>query len=109
MVSQSPENQLFGYGVEDAIAFGVENMGLSRDEVAERGEYVLELLNIEYLRRRSVSTLSAGQRQAVCIASVLAMQPKVLIMDEPVSSLDPRGKAMVQRVLAHSRRRARPR
>lgn len=99
VVSQSPENQLFGYGVEDAIAFGMENMGLPREEITERMDYVLDLLNLQYLRRRSVATLSGGQRQAVCIASVLAMEPDILIMDEPVSSLDPNGKQMVQRIL----------
>ncbi len=99
VVSQSPENQLFGYGVEDAIAFGIENMGLENAEIVERVEYVLDLLNIQHLRRRSIATLSGGQRQAVCIASVLAMRPDVLIMDEPVSSLDPNGKKMVQSIL----------
>ena len=99
VVSQSPENQLFGYGVEDAISFGIENMGLKNDEIVRRVEYVLDLLNIQHLRKRSVATLSGGQRQAVCIASVLAMQPDILIMDEPVSSLDPNGKKMIQFVL----------
>ena len=99
VVSQSPENQLFGYGVEDAIAFGMENMGLPAEEIADRMEYVLDLLNLQYLRKRSVAALSGGQRQSVCIASVLAMHPDILIMDEPVSSLDPNGKKMVQNVL----------
>ncbi|MBO5070244.1 MAG: ABC transporter ATP-binding protein [Roseburia sp.] len=99
VVSQTPENQLFGYGVEDAIAFGMENLGLPQEEVVERMEYVLDLLNLQYLRNRSVANLSGGQRQSVCIASVLAMDPDILIMDEPVSSLDPNGKKMVQNIL----------
>ena len=99
VVSQTPEDQLFGYGVEDAIAFGLENMGVPSEEIAERMEYVLDLLNLQYLRNRSVAALSGGQRQAVCIASVLAMNPDILIMDEPVSSLDPNGKNMVKNIL----------
>lgn len=99
VVSQTPENQLFGYGVEDAIAFGMENLGIPQEEVVERMEYVLDLLNLQYLRNRSVANLSGGQRQSVCIASVLAMDPDILIMDEPVSSLDPNGKKMVQNIL----------
>lgn len=99
VVSQSPENQLFGYAVEDAISFGIENMGLPNEEICERVEFVLDLLNIQHLRKRSIATLSGGQRQAVCIASVLAMRPDIVIMDEPVSSLDPNGKKMIQSVL----------
>lgn len=99
VVSQSPENQLFGYGVEDAIVFGMENMAVPSEQIKENLEYVLNLLNIQHLRRRSVSTLSGGQRQAVCIASILAMSPNVVIMDEPVSSLDPDGKKLIQSTL----------
>lgn len=103
VVSQNPENQLFGYGVEDAIAFGLENIGMPQVEIVERMEYVLDLLKLQYLRKRSVDNLSGGQRQSVCIASVLAMKPDILIMDEPVSSLDPNGKKMVQDILGELR------
>ena len=103
VVSQNPENQLFGYGVEDAIAFGLENIGMPQAEIVDRMEYVLDLLKLQYLRKRSVDNLSGGQRQSVCIASVLAMKPDILIMDEPVSSLDPNGKKMVQDILGELR------
>lgn len=103
VVSQNPENQLFGYGVEDAIAFGLENIGMPQAEIVERMEYVLDLLKLQYLRKRSVDNLSGGQRQSVCIASVLAMKPDILIMDEPVRSLDPNGKKMVQDILGELR------
>jgi energy-coupling factor transport system ATP-binding protein len=103
VVSQSPEDQLFGYGVEDAIAFGIENMGIDHDEIVKRVEYVLDLLNLQHLRGRSIANLSGGQRQAVCIASVLAIYPDILIMDEPVSSLDPNGKNLIQNVLRQMR------
>ncbi|MFV0414540.1 MAG: ABC transporter ATP-binding protein [Oscillospiraceae bacterium] len=103
VVSQTPENQLFGYGVTDAIAFGIENLGLPQEELHRRTEDILDMLNIQHLRSRPVSTLSGGQRQAVCIASVLAMKPDVLIMDEPVSSLDPNGKQLIQTILGRLR------
>lgn len=99
VVSQNPENQLFGYGVDDALAFGLENMGTPRPLIKERMNYVSDLLHIQHLRGRSIDNLSGGQRQAVCIASVLAMNPDILIMDEPVSSLDPNGKKLVRDIL----------
>lgn len=99
LVTQTPENQLFGFRVEDAIVFGLENMGLKKEEIEERLFYVLNLLGIEKLRNRAVNTLSGGQKQSVCIASVLALQPDILVMDEPTSSLDPAGKLNIQNIL----------
>ncbi len=99
LVSQSPENQLFGYSAEDAIVFGLENMCLSHDEITERLEDVLSLLNIAYLRERPIEKCSGGQKQSVCIASILAMRPDIIVMDEPVSSLDPAGKTLVSDII----------
>lgn len=99
LITQSPESQLFGYTVEDAIAFGLENQNVPRLEIEERLSSVLDLLHISHLRRRVVERLSGGQKQAVCIASVLIMKPDLLVLDEPVSSLDPKGKALVQDIL----------
>ncbi|WP_276352141.1 ABC transporter ATP-binding protein [Cohnella caldifontis] len=99
LVTQIPDNQLFGYRVEDAVVFGMENLGLSREEIDSRLNRVLDLFRIGHLRERAVSSLSGGQKQIVCIASVLCMEPDLLIMDEPVSSLDPAGKELVREVL----------
>ena len=89
MVFQNPDNQLFALSVEADIAFPLENLGLPREEIKDRVEWALKLLGIEELRKRSPFELSAGQKQKVAIASVLAMKPKILLLDEPTSSLDP--------------------
>ncbi len=99
LVTQSPESQLFGYTVEDAVAFGLENQNMLRSDMANKIDEVLALLHISHLRHRVVEKLSGGQKQAVCIASVLVMKPDLLVLDEPVSSLDPLGKSMVQDIL----------
>lgn len=103
LVTQSPESQLFGYTVEDAIAFGLENQNVPRKDIEQRLSSVLDLLHISHLRHRVVERLSGGQKQAVCIASVLIMEPDLLVLDEPVSSLDPKGKALVQDILLRLR------
>ncbi|HEX8598424.1 MAG TPA: ATP-binding cassette domain-containing protein [Chloroflexia bacterium] len=89
LVFQDPEAQFVAEGVEDEMAFAMENAGLPLPLMRKRVEEALHALGIEHLRARRVSTLSGGERQRVAIAAVLTMQPKVLVLDEPTSQLDP--------------------
>ena len=88
-VFQDPEAQMVVEVVEDELVFGLENLGIAPQVMRRRVEEVLDQLEIAHLRRRRVATLSGGERQRVAIASVLAMQPRVLVLDEPTSQLDP--------------------
>ncbi len=92
IVFQNPDAQLFSVSAEAEIAFGLENLGLPREKIQERVNWAQNLLKIEPLRHRSPSQLSGGERQRLAIASVLAMSPQVLVLDEPSSNLDPSGK-----------------
>jgi energy-coupling factor transporter ATPase len=89
LVFQNPENQLFALSVEKDVAFGLENLGFQREEMRERVDWALKLTGIYDLRERAPHELSGGQQQRVAIASVLAMQPEVIVLDEPTSFLDP--------------------
>jgi energy-coupling factor transport system ATP-binding protein len=95
LVFQEPETQLFNMTVEMEVAFGLENLGLSRVEMNERIEWALSLVKMQALRQRSPFQLSGGQKQRVAIAAMLAMQPKILVLDEPTANLDPVGKREV--------------
>ncbi len=93
LVFQNPFNQLSGArdNVYEEVAFGMQNLGVERDEMKRRAEEALKLLDIWQYRDRNPFDLSGGQMQRVAIASILVMQPEVIILDEPTSQLDPRG------------------
>ncbi len=92
MVFQDPDDQLFMPTVEDDVGFGPANLGLAQDEVEARVVAALERVGALHLRRRPPHRLSGGEKRAVAIATVLAMSPDVLVMDEPSSNLDPRSR-----------------
>ncbi len=99
LVFQNPENQLFALSVEKDVAFGLENLGVPRKEMRERVDWALSLTGISDLKDRAPYELSGGQQQRVAIASVLAMQPEVMVLDEPTSYLDPEGAARIFKVI----------
>ena len=92
-VFQNPFTQISGVKdtVFDEIAYGLENLGLDKGEIISRVEKILKLLEIEKLRDRNPYDLSGGQKQRVALASIIAMDPDILVIDEPTSQLDPKG------------------
>jgi len=99
LVFQNPENQLFALSVEKDVAFGLENLGLPRDELRKRVDWALQTTGIEDLHERAPHELSGGQQQRVAIACVLAMQPDIMVFDEPTSFLDPLGAQKIFEVI----------
>ncbi|MBL0344802.1 ABC transporter ATP-binding protein [Candidatus Villigracilis affinis] len=88
-VLQDPERQILGTKVVNEVAFGLENLGMPREEIYQRVDEALNFLKITHLRNRETFNLSGGEKQKVALAGVLAMRPSILLLDEPLASLDP--------------------
>ncbi|MBR4768176.1 MAG: energy-coupling factor transporter ATPase [Lachnospiraceae bacterium] len=99
MIFQNPDNQIIGTSVEEDVAFGPENMGVPEEELPRRVEESLEKAGMAAFRLSSPNRLSGGQKQRVAIAGMLAMRPKVVLMDEPTAMLDPVGRREVIRTM----------
>lgn len=99
LVFQNPENQLFALSVEKDVAFGLENFAVPREEMRKRVDWALQMAGITELSERPPHELSGGQQQRVAIASVLAMRPEIIVLDEPTSFLDPVGAEKIFEVI----------
>jgi energy-coupling factor transport system ATP-binding protein len=95
MVFQNPDNQFVGTTVQDDVAFGLENMGIPREEMVERVQDALKKVKMDQFLYQEPHHLSGGQKQRVAIAGVLALRPSIIILDEATSMLDPRGREEV--------------
>lgn len=98
-VFQDIDSQMTCSTVEDEILFGLENFGFEKSEISERLEWVLKEMGIENLRDRDISGLSGGQKQKVAIAAILALRPKILVLDEPTGELDPSASRNIFRIV----------
>lgn len=101
---QNPENQIFMFTVERDVAFGLENLGVPRTEMRDRVDEALRLLGIGDLAQRAPHELSDGQKQRVALAGVLAMRPRLVILDEPTSLLDPKTAGELVAIVARLRK-----
>ena len=99
MVFQNPDNQTVASIVEDDVAFGPENIGLPREEIGRRIEFALDAVGMQTFRHSAPARLSGGQKQRIAIAGVLAILPKIMILDESTAMLDPKGRREVMEVI----------
>lgn len=101
MVFQNPDNQFVGADVESDIAFGLENQGVPREEMVSRVADALKVVGMEKFATHEPARLSGGQKQRVAIAGILAVEPKIIILDESTSMLDPKGREQVLKIIKH--------
>lgn len=99
-VCQDIDSQMVSAVVEDEILYGLENFAVPKDQVEARVQEALDLMGIADLRHRAIASLSGGQKQKVAVASIIALQPKVLVLDEPTAELDPVSSRNVFELLA---------
>ena len=99
IVFQEPDTQLFSPTVEDEVAFGPENLCLSREEIGQRLKAALKQVGMEDFRFCNPNQLSGGQKQLIALASVLSLDPEILVFDEAMSQIDERGKAAIKEVI----------
>ena len=99
MVFQNPDNQTVASIVEDDVAFGPENIGVPREEIGRRIDFALDAVGMQAFRQSTPSRLSGGQKQRIAIAGVLAILPKIMILDESTAMLDPKGRREVMDVI----------
>lgn len=104
LLFQNPDDQLFCTLVEDEIAFGLENLGFPTEEIKRRITVALEQVGLPDFASREIASLSGGQKQRVALAAVCAMQPQVLLLDEPTSHLDPKGTRDILDIVARLNR-----
>lgn len=104
MVFQNPDNQFVGATVEDDVAFGLENQGISLDQMQKRVTEALFLVGMEEFHKKEPARLSGGQKQRVAIAGVVALRPDILILDESTSMLDPEGRLELIKIVQKIRK-----
>ncbi|HWR40456.1 MAG TPA: ABC transporter ATP-binding protein [Patescibacteria group bacterium] len=99
LVQQCPDDQIFSTIIQDEVVFGPENLCLPRQEIEKRLEWALAAVDLSGFQRRSTTALSGGQKQRLAIASMLALRPHILALDEPISQLDPQGAVEVLEIV----------
>ncbi|UQS83973.1 energy-coupling factor transporter ATPase [Bombilactobacillus thymidiniphilus] len=101
IIFQNPDHQFVGATVEDDVAFGLENLGIPRDQMVELVNWALEQVNMLEFAHKAPQTLSGGQKQRVAIAGVIATRPQIIIMDESTSMLDPQGRQDIMKIMQY--------